>query len=217
MVAEPWNGPLTEASVINEFNNTRVAITNLHGEITQRVIALTKQGEAVGQLYGDVTNIKATIESMNAKIDSIKAAADINDNYVKQKVDEKTADMTSKITVITDAGNKTWETVTGIQSELGITNGRVASVVSSIEALLLQRQEVRSHVINGTTSAGGSGSGTHHYRSIMEYKCISYMDKLTREATGFHVWCLRLKNTLKQVNSGYAPILDLIAHSRGYF
>ena len=59
----------------------------------------------------------------------------------------------------------------------------------------------------------GNGGNNNQHRSIMEYKAICNIERLTNETQGFHMWTLRLKNALDQVNPMYRKVFVMIENA----
>ena len=121
-------------------------------------------------LQNQMNGLDDKMKAINAKFDNIKAAQDINDGYIKNEVDKHYTFMRNQVE---------------IQGTMlvGITD----KFVDINQALV----NLQNRPING--NGGGSNNQP---RSIMEYKAICNIERLTNETQGFHMWTLRLKNLM---------------------
>ena len=129
-----------------------------------------------GKLTGDIA-------ALNAKVDAIKAAQDVNDDYVKQTVEGNIS--------------KIWEALNFITDGINQMTVKIASIENSSPP--------------GLNTAGGintTATTTGHVKSIMENKAIQNLEKLTNAPSDWMIWQLRLKNALTQVDEIYEYIID---------
>ena len=57
---------------------------------------------------------------------------------------------------------------------------------------------------------GGTFGNESRWKSIMEHRVISNIEKMTNDSTGFQMWKLRLKNALNQVDANYNKAFSII-------
>ena len=134
----------------------------------------------------DVSNTKILFElaAINAKFDTIKLVQDINDERSKKKVDGNITKVLEMLSIITEGINQ-------MDSKISTIEAAVKSTVPGIVA------------INRTNTK-------EKMKSIMEFKAVQNLEKLTSESSDWVNWQLRLKNALTQVDGIYEYIVESI-------
>ena len=104
------------------------------------------------------TKLTSDLVALNAKVDAIKAAQDVNDDYVKQTVDGNITKIWEMLSTITD----------------GITQMNVKIAV--IEAAASTNPPGLGGTFNGASGLNTTFT-TNHNKSIMEVKAIQSLGR----------------------------------------
>ena len=156
-----------KAEIVNTFAESQAQV---------KLEMMTSIDGLNGKLTGDMA-------ALNAKVDAIKAAQDVNDDYVKQTVEGNIS--------------KIWEALNFITDGIKQMTVKIASIENNSPP--------------GLNTAGGinaPATTTGHVKSIMENKAIQNLEKLTNAPSDWMIWQLRLKNALTQVDEIYEYIID---------
>ena len=132
------------------------------------------------------SEIKAEMIQLSAKFDTVKAAQDLNDDYVKQTVDGNITKIWETINTLTDG-------ITQMSTKMSLIDAAVTGSPPGIN-------------LNGGIT--NSLNGTLNLKSIMENKSVQNLEKLTSSPGDWTIWQLRLKNALSQVDEMYEYIID---------
>ena len=95
-----------------------------------------------------------------------------------------------------------------------VMNGQISSQADAIITLTDKLADITRVLVdlqNRTNT--GNGGGNNQTKSIMEHTVICNIERLTNETTGFHMWTLRLKNALDQVNPLYRRVIAMIENA----
>ena len=145
--------------------------------------------EMMNSIHGLNGKLTTDINALSAKVDAIKAAQDVNDDYVKQTVDGNITKIWEMLSTITD----------------GIT--QMSIKIAVIDAAAATNPPGLGGAFNGASGVNTTFT-TNHNKSIMKVKAIQNLERLTNAPGDWMVWQLRLKSALTQVSDIYEYIID---------
>lgn len=131
------------------------------------------------------------INALNAEVNGTKTAQNINDDYIKPEVNNHIPELVNNISQH--------------EQTLQIINFGWSDMHNKLETLGATVYNMQNKVITGE----GGFQGIKN-KPLMDHRVASNLDKLTNEASDFHMWNLRLKNALNQIDMNYKTAVTMI-------
>ena len=193
----PGLPPGLEQGIIDYINNGIAnGITNATAQmnIDMQTLAKRLDDNASGHfksLQTQITDLDNKINALNAKVDGTKTAQDINDDYIKTEVNKHVTDILNNISQH--------------EQSLQMINSGWSDMNNKLDTLGTTVYNIQSRAITGD----GGHQGIRR-QPLMNHRVVTNLDKLTNDASDFHMWNLRLKNALNQIDPSYKTAIIMI-------
>ena len=157
----------------------------------------------VKQLIGEQVNkafealrieYQTDLLALNAKFDTVKAAQDINDGVVKDVVSEQSQFVNVEFA--------------GVKATFNQADDMVKAMNVTIQQLNTEINMLKATSIPTPPGIPSSADVTMKDKSVMEYKVVQNIEKLSSAPGDFIIWNLRFKNAMSQVNGKYKELLE---------
>ena len=132
--------------------------------------------------------------ALNAKFDTVKAAQDINDGVVKDVVSEQSQFVNVEFA--------------GVKATFNQADDMVKAMNVTIQQLNTEINMLKATSIPTPPGMSMSADVTMRDKSVMEYKVVQNIEKLSSAPGDFIIWNLRFKNAMSQVNGKYKELLE---------
>ena len=175
--------------------------TSIKAEIVSTIAKSQNQVKMEMMTNMDLLNGKLTADmvALNSKSDAIKAAQDLNDNYIKRTVDMQIKSTWDTLTTVTEGINQMNVSLTQMYGKLAATDAAIAATT-----------------INPPPGLAGPTSGATVVKGIMENKAVQNLEKLTSAPGDWMIWQLRLLSLklTKSLSTSLAQPRRLLVQSR---
>ena len=151
--------------------------------------------EIANAVAGVRSELFDAVSALNTKINLLSDNVSVNDGYVKQTVEDHSKFISGEFA--------------GVASDLIA----LSNVVDAHTTKLASLTATGSQPTAGSAPTQPPGiqfvnSSTERTKNVMDHKCVQNLEKLTSVAADFHIWQLRFKNCMTQVNPLYKRIID---------